>query len=228
MLKGKTVILEFWATWCGPCVASIPHLNQLQASLALRSSFSSLSMTKTPVVEAFLQKKMVSWVGLDTSGSTFKAFGVNSRPSTIVVDKNGRIASVTTADQITRDTLLALASRAANVSVSKQTRESVHASVAQSQTVPVVRTSPAPRSHGFRNSPWKPTQAVDYFYTATAQRTRSVLSPYFYPALVLQTYHRGGVRQSMVGWDQSTFKGTSPIGRDGARWYRNRVLFLIE
>jgi hypothetical protein len=85
-----------------------------------------------------------------------------------------------------------------------------------------------PRSHGFRNSPWKPTQAVDYFYTATAQRSRSVLSPYFYPALVLQTYRRGGVRQGMVGWDQSTFKGTSPIGKDGARWYRNRVLFLIE
>jgi hypothetical protein len=34
--------------------------------------------------------------------------------------------------------------------------------------------------------------------------------------------------RGVVGWDQSTFKGTSPIGRDGARWYRNRVLFLIE
>ena len=32
-LKGKVVVLEFWATWCSPCVASLPHLNQLVESL---------------------------------------------------------------------------------------------------------------------------------------------------------------------------------------------------
>jgi len=32
-LKGKIVILDFWATWCSPCVASLPHLNQLVESL---------------------------------------------------------------------------------------------------------------------------------------------------------------------------------------------------
>lgn len=31
-LKGKVIVLEFWATWCGPCVAAIPHLNQLHDS----------------------------------------------------------------------------------------------------------------------------------------------------------------------------------------------------
>src|SRR6202023_3997679 len=32
-LKGKVVVLEFWATWCSPCIASIPHINDLVASL---------------------------------------------------------------------------------------------------------------------------------------------------------------------------------------------------
>ena len=33
-LKGKVVVLEFWTTWCGPCVAAIPHLNELSEKYA--------------------------------------------------------------------------------------------------------------------------------------------------------------------------------------------------
>ena len=39
-LKGKAVVLEFWATWCAPCVEQIPHLNELADKLAGKLPFS--------------------------------------------------------------------------------------------------------------------------------------------------------------------------------------------
>jgi uncharacterized protein (TIGR03435 family) len=135
-LKGRTVILEFWATWCGPCVASIPHLNQLAASLdPHKFAFISVDDEDTAIVEAFLQrKKIASWVGLDANESTFKAFGVSSRPATIIVDKFGRIASVTTADKLTREGLMAIGSKDPAIP-SKTLPES---------TQPIAKTKPQP------------------------------------------------------------------------------------
>jgi uncharacterized protein (TIGR03435 family) len=145
-LRGKTVILEFWATWCGPCVASIPHLNELSASLdPQKFLFISIDDEDASVVEAFLQKKkMASWVALDANGATFKAFGVDSRPSTIIVDKNGKIASVTTADKVTRETLIALSKRESIVSAPKRIAESTPVVAAQPQAGAVTQGTSEP------------------------------------------------------------------------------------
>jgi thiol-disulfide isomerase/thioredoxin len=110
-LKGKVVVLEFWATWCSPCVASLPHLNQLVESLdPAKFQFLSIDDEDLKAVETFLtRKKMSGWVGVDASGGVFQRYGVESRPTTVIVDGNGKIVAVTEIDSLSAADLQAVA-----------------------------------------------------------------------------------------------------------------------
>ena len=94
-LQGNVVVLEFWATWCAPCVAAIPHLNQLNEEFRDKPvQFISVTHEGEDVVAPFLKKKeMKSWIGLDTDRSVFKAYGIRSIPRTFVIDQKGIIAA---------------------------------------------------------------------------------------------------------------------------------------
>ena len=109
-LKGKVVVLEFWATWCSPCVASLPRFNQLVESLdPAKFQFISIDDEDLNAVQNFLNKKKMSgWVGVD-SGSVFHLYGVESRPTTIIVDGNGKIVAVTEIDSVNAADLQAVA-----------------------------------------------------------------------------------------------------------------------
>jgi thiol-disulfide isomerase/thioredoxin len=110
-LKGKVVVLEFWATWCSPCVASLPHLNQLVKSLDPKKfQFISIDDEEQKAVETFLTRKKTSgWVGVDTSGSVFASYGIKSRPTTVIVGGDGKIAAVTEIDSVSAADLQAVA-----------------------------------------------------------------------------------------------------------------------
>ncbi|MEL7237484.1 MAG: redoxin family protein [Planctomycetota bacterium] len=96
-LAGKVVVLEFWATWCGPCVASVPHLNELTEALADEDVvFISVTNEEQAKVEDFLKSRPITgWVGLDPDNSAAKHFNVRGIPRTIVIDREGNIAADT-------------------------------------------------------------------------------------------------------------------------------------
>ncbi len=96
-LRGKVVILEFWATWCGPCLLDIPFLNDFEDSFVGKPvQFISITDESEGVIKRFLgNTQMKGWVGIDTDRSAFKAFRVKGRPTTVVIDTNGRIVGWT-------------------------------------------------------------------------------------------------------------------------------------
>jgi thiol-disulfide isomerase/thioredoxin len=112
-LHGKVVVLEFWATWCAPCIAEIPHLNALAQSVASSNvQFIAIDDEDPAVVKDFLAKKPITgWVGLvDSKSKLFDSYSAQLRPTTIVVDAEGRIATRINAELLNKDQLVALAS----------------------------------------------------------------------------------------------------------------------
>lgn len=104
-------MLEFWATWCSPCIASIPHLNQLVESLnEAKFQFISIDDEETKDVQNFLtKKKMLGWVGVDASGNVFRQYGVEARPTTVILDGDGKVVAVTDIDSVSVADLEAVA-----------------------------------------------------------------------------------------------------------------------
>ena len=94
-LKGNVVVLEFWATWCAPCVAEIPHLNQLSEEFRDKQvQFISITDEGEDVIAPFLKRQeMKSWIGLDTDRSAFEAYGVKGIPRTFLINQKGIIAA---------------------------------------------------------------------------------------------------------------------------------------
>jgi thiol-disulfide isomerase/thioredoxin len=97
--KGKVVVLDMWATWCGPCVASLPHLDELykgyQASSAPVAVFAVNLKEDADTVKPFVKRKGWSLpVLLDLDGDVAKAYLANAIPETVVIGKDGVVKKV--------------------------------------------------------------------------------------------------------------------------------------
>lgn len=101
-LHGHLVVLEFWATWCGGCVAAIPHLNETAEKVKDKPiTFLSVTDEDAGLVKAFLAKRpMQSWVGVDKDGTTFARYGIFGRPQTLLIDENGVLRAALQPEQI--------------------------------------------------------------------------------------------------------------------------------
>ncbi len=93
--KGQVVVVDFWASWCGPCRKSLPELDDLQARFASQGvKVVGISLdSDTGSVTAFLEKVPVRFTILhDPAGLTGVAYSVVAMPTTFLIDREGHIA----------------------------------------------------------------------------------------------------------------------------------------
>ncbi|MGD1915179.1 MAG: TIGR03435 family protein [Phycisphaerales bacterium] len=104
-----TTVIEFWGAWCAPCVAAIPHLNELHDYFAPKGvNFLSVTFEEPAITDTFQErKKLHTWIGHDMDRSMVEDYGVRSWPTTFVV-RDGVIVARTHPNQLSKDRLAAL------------------------------------------------------------------------------------------------------------------------
>jgi thiol-disulfide isomerase/thioredoxin len=95
--RGRVVVLDFWATWCGPCKASLPELNKLYKDLKGRGmSAFAIDLEEDKDTVQPVAAKLIPDVPalLDEKGDVGKLYAVGGIPQTVVIGKDGKIKKV--------------------------------------------------------------------------------------------------------------------------------------
>jgi thiol-disulfide isomerase/thioredoxin len=95
--KGKTVYLDFWASWCGPCKQSFPWMNEMQSRYGAKGlRVVSVNVDqKTDDAKAFLKDNPASFdVAFDSTGKTPRSYAIKGMPTSVLIGPDGRVLLV--------------------------------------------------------------------------------------------------------------------------------------
>ncbi|MEK4039399.1 redoxin domain-containing protein [Paenibacillus sp. FSL F4-0122] len=94
--RGKVVLLNFWASWCKPCMQEMPLLNEIHQSSnsQIETLFINVGESKGTVSEYMKELQFSFPVAIDVTGKISTAFGVTALPSTFIINEEGEIAKI--------------------------------------------------------------------------------------------------------------------------------------
>ncbi|HVF48316.1 MAG TPA: TlpA disulfide reductase family protein [Pyrinomonadaceae bacterium] len=106
-LKGKVVVLEFWATWCAPCIPGLDHLSRIAAKYNHKPvQFIYITDEDEQRASWFLQKRSpTGWIGLGEKRQTIEAYRFVRLLHTVIIDPDGKIAALTLPKHVTETAL---------------------------------------------------------------------------------------------------------------------------
>jgi cytochrome c biogenesis protein CcmG, thiol:disulfide interchange protein DsbE len=95
-LRGRPVVLNFWATWCPPCRSETPELARLSQRYAGQVVVIGVDQGEpAATVQAFMSEQGIGYpVALDQSGQASQAFAVHALPTTFFIDRAGVIRQI--------------------------------------------------------------------------------------------------------------------------------------
>ncbi len=90
-LKGKYVLIDFWATWCGPCRKAVPELNKFHEKFRDKLVVIGLSDESEETIRNFNKPALRYFSAIDTQSRTAKKFEVKGIPHCVILDPEGYV-----------------------------------------------------------------------------------------------------------------------------------------